>query len=359
MDSATLPTAAAGAALLLALVYGTSGVAKVLDGESTRSAFRELRLPRWLSESFAPRLLGPAEILLAVLLLVLPHPWFWLPAVAALGLGIVYTVLIVRALGFDVPVTCGCFGRLGQGTVTRTTVVRNLLLVVLGAVAVADAATGGSVLARLGDTGTWWWLLVVLAAVALTRLIGSGEDESAPEGGGAASREVPDEELEDYLRLPVPFAEVTGADGPVQVRDLAAGRAWLMLWVSLGCGSCVPAIERAGRFAREHPEIGVMLVATTPTAQDDERIPEGCELAWDEHGQFRTMFQVHRSPSAVLLGADQLLAGGPVAGAPTAVSFIDDIEAELASVEGQARPPVPPVSSPGSSMGFTSRPTGA
>ena len=141
-DVSLLPAAAAGAGLLLAAVYGTSGVAKVREPASTSSAFHELRLPRWLHRVGAPRLLGPAEIALAVALLLLPAPWYWLPAVATLVLGIVYTVLIVRALGFDVPVTCGCFGALGQGAVTRSTVVRNLVLVALGAVTVADAATG-------------------------------------------------------------------------------------------------------------------------------------------------------------------------------------------------------------------------
>lgn len=338
-DVSLLPAAAAGAGLLLAGVYGASGVAKVREPASTSSAFHELRLPRWLHRVGAPRLLGPAEIALAVALLLLPAPWYWLPALATLVLGIVYTVLIVRALGFDVPVTCGCFGALGQGAVTRSTVVRNLVLVALGAATVADAATGGSIIGRLLDgPELWWWALVLAAAVALTWLITGGTGAAGDERGASAhpigadgvSRAAGGIEAElDYQRLPIPFVQVRGDEGPIRLRELAAQQAQLVLWVSLGCGSCQDALQRAERFAAEFDQVGVLVVTTTPTAVDDPLRPRGATVAYDEDQQLRTMLELRSTPSAVLLGADGLLAGGPVAGGAESLEFIDEVTEQL------------------------------
>ncbi|WP_374929247.1 MauE/DoxX family redox-associated membrane protein [Kytococcus sedentarius] len=341
-DVSLLPAAAAGAGLLLAAVYGTSGIAKVREPASTVSAFHELRLPRWLVAARAPMLLGPAEIALALALLLLPSGWYWLPAVAALVLGIVYTVLIVRALGFDVPVTCGCFGALGQGAVTRSTVVRNLVLVALGVATVADAATGGSIIGRLLDGGDlWWWALVLAAAVALTWLITGGAGtpgDQQPMGGahpigaagGAAGEGHDDDVVElDYQRLPIPYVQVKGDDGPVRLRELASTQAQLVLWVSLGCGSCQDALARSEQFAAEFEHVGVLVVTTTPTAVDDPLRPQGVTVAYDEDQQLRTMLELRSTPSAVLLGADGLLAGGPVAGGPATLEFIDEVAEQL------------------------------
>ena len=334
-----LPDAAGGAGLLLAAVYGTSGVAKLREPASTESAFHELRLPRWLITARAPMLLGPAEIALAAALVLLPWPWYWVPAVAALLLAIVYTVLIVRALGFDVPVTCGCFGKLGQGAVTRLTVVRNLVLVALGVVTVVDAATEGSVIRRLVDgPGVWAWAAVLVAAVALTWLIGGSAQPAAAQGAPAGSAGRPqdgghgeeDESMElEYLRQPIPYLAVKGDDGPILLRDLAREKAQLVLWVSLGCGSCQDALGRAERFAEEFPQVGVLVVTTTPTAADDPLRPDGVTVAYDENQQLRTMFELHATPSALLMGADGLMAGGPVAGGPASLEFIEEVAEQL------------------------------
>ncbi len=367
-DVSLLPDAAAGAGLLLAAVYGVSGVAKLREPDSTVSAFHQLRLPAWLHTLKAPALLGPAEIALAVALLVLPAPWYWVPAVAALLLGIVYTVLIVRALGFDVPVTCGCFGKLGQGDVTRTTVVRNLVLVALSAVTVLDAARGGSVVQRLASgPDLWWWLLVLVAAIALTWLISGGArsasagvaaGSSAPAGASASAsggwaapgapapaaavaqdqaqmdqptqedQQLDDEEL-DYLRQPIPFMALQGDDGPVHLRELARQKAWLVLYVSIGCGSCRDALDRGEEFAEEFEHVGVLVVTTTPTATDHPDRPAGATVAYDENQQLRTMFELRSTPSALLVGADGLMAGGPVDGGPATLEFIEDVAEQL------------------------------
>lgn len=349
-DVSLLPDAAAGAGLLLAAVYGTSGLTKLRDVESTKSAFHQLRLPRWMVRMQGPRLLGPGEIVLALALLLLPSPWYGVAAVATLLLGLLYTVLVVRALGFDVPVTCGCFGKLGQGTITRATVVRNLVLVALGLVTVVDAFRGGSIVGRLLDgPSLWWWIPVLAAGVALTWLIGGGAEgattaEARPAAAGGprdADAVVTTDEVEelDYVRTPIPFVQVTGDDGPLRLREISQGKAWLVLWVSLGCGSCMEALARAEEFAREFEHVGVLVVTTTPSAPDDPLRPSGVTVAYDEGQQMRLMFALRATPSALLLGADGLMAGGPVAGGVAVTTFIEDVATELREAAGGAQGP--------------------
>ena len=133
----------------------------------------------------------------------------------------------------------------------------------------------------------------------------------------------------DYQRLPIPFVQVKGDDGPIRLRELAAQQAQLVLWVSLGCGSCQDALQRAERFAAEFDQVGVLVVTTTPTAVDDPLRPRGATVAYDEDQQLRTMLELRSTPSAVLLGADGLLAGGPVAGGAASLEFIEEVTEQL------------------------------
>ena len=129
-------------AVLLALVLLVSGVAKLADLETAAQAFTSLRLPRFLVRWKIPTLLPIGEVVLAIALIVTSG---WLAVVvdvAAVLLFVAYLVVIVRALGFGEPVTCSCFGKLGLGSVDRFTAVRNVILVALAALALADAASG-------------------------------------------------------------------------------------------------------------------------------------------------------------------------------------------------------------------------
>ena len=133
--------------------------------------------------------------------------------------------------------------------------------------------------------------------------------------------------------------QVTGDDGPLRLREISQGKAWLVLWVSLGCGSCMEALARAEEFAREFEHVGVLVVTTTPSAPDDPLRPSGVTVAYDEGQQMRLMFALQATPSALLLGADGLMAGGPVAGGVAVTTFIEDVATELREAAGRAQDP--------------------
>ena len=127
-DMTWAPEAALVVLLTLVAVLATSGAAKLRDRRATRDAFDALRIPGLVPADAAATALPWVELALAVLLVVSPAGVLVPVGVATLLLMLAYTAIIVRALGFDEPVTCSCFGSLGRHEIDRTTAVRNLLL---------------------------------------------------------------------------------------------------------------------------------------------------------------------------------------------------------------------------------------
>lgn len=319
--------------LVAALLLVVSGIAKVRHPEETRSAFGELQMPRALTSSPAPVLLPWAEIVLAVAIIVTPPPFALVVAVLALVLFVVYLAVVVRALGFDHPVTCSCFGRLGLGEVTRRTALRNVLLVVVAALGVVSATADASVASRLLDASaqTWVWLglLALTVAVVVVTFGGTKGVTSSADGTGEVAGEQDGDE-DDYDRQPIPFATLVEESGhETTMHELTAGGAVLLVFVSPTCGSCRPVIDQVEAWDEG---LGpVRLRAVVFTALEDVVAAEPTlagRVLQDPSAITSRIFRVG-TPGAVLLGADGMLAGGPVEGTDAVQAFYDDVRAEL------------------------------
>ena len=318
------PVAAILVALTLAAVLATSGVAKLRDRVATRDAFDALRVPGVVPKDAAAASLPWVELALAALLLVTPAPLLPPVAVAVLVLMVAYTALIARALGFDEPVTCSCFGSIGRHDVDRTTLARNLLLTLLAAALTWFAIAGGSVPAAAVDldTGGWRALLAAAAAATVAVLV-----VGAPSSSGAA----PGGELLDYERQAIPYGVLALPDGRTSsLVELASTQARLLVVLSPGCGPCVRTAEHLDDWAaRLAPAVG--LLAVYPDVASAAAAPQHArELSASEPElNVRRVFSAG-TPSAVLLGADGYLAGGPVAGEDAVAEFVEDVLSVLA-----------------------------
>lgn len=321
--------------LLLVLVLVVSGAFKLRDTASTASAFHNLRLPGVLKKIHAPALLPWGELALAALLLFVPAPAFVAVAAVVALLMAVYLAVVARALGFAEEIHCNCFGKLGLGTIDTRTVMRNALLVVAGLLATVDGARGGSMIERFTQfSGTEWaWTAGVIAAVLLTGVIMYAPAQAtatAPVRPVAGSFEDEAGEELDYLRQPIPYGQLRDLDDQMfSLVQLAAGKPVLLVSVSLGCGSCTRTMEILPEWASGHPTLRTIM---TPIGEPPRgQLPEmGDHVEWmyDPERRVGVTLQMG-APSAVLLGADGQLAGGPVHGFEAVKEFLDDIDTEL------------------------------
>ena len=305
-----------------------SAVGKLRSPRSSAEAFRDLRVPSPLDAQPAVRALPWAELLLALLLLVAGGWLGVLATVAATVLFAVYLWLVVRALGFDAPVDCACFGEFAPGRLTRRTVVRNGWLVGLAVLAVAGSMQGSSLLARiLGGSAPWWWLAAAGAAAITTFLIvgpARPADEPAPMVGPAVDEEG------DYVRTRTPALPVVLGDGTESdLRTLSGTRAQLLLFVSEGCAPCGSVIAATPQWRSQLPQIDIRHVVTVEPGVGTLTSDDEPKSLHDPKMRLQSSFGFRGTPTALLLGADGLLAGGPVTGEIAVPEFVADVAHEL------------------------------
>ena len=314
------PVAALVVVLTLVAVLLLSGAAKLRDRRATRDAFTALRVPAFVPAGAAAAALPWIEVGVGVLLLVAPSGWLVPVGAATLALMLVYTALIARALRFEEPVECSCFGSIGRHEVDRTTLARNVLLSVLSVAVLWFALDDGSVPAAVGDLDDsgWYALAAAVAAVVVAVLVVGEPRRSAVR--------VTDEELLDYERQAIPFGSLTFHDGTsASLAELGRTQARLLVVLNPSCGPCTRIAERLdGWAARLAPAVGVVAIYPDQHSASGatEHAPE--LAAWEPELNVRRVFSVS-TPAAILLGADGFLAGGPVTGEDDVAAFVAEV----------------------------------
>lgn len=335
------------APLLLAGVLLLSAVAKWRAPESTRSAIILLRLPRWLHGVWVAKALPVGEALLALAMLA---PWLALARIAswaAVLLFLTYFVVIARAMTFSPRPNCGCFGKIGDQRVRAKTVWRNgvfLLLAGLFAWFTAAGSTVPATLASMGGTG-WGWLVVAGLVAAGSTLIGGSAAGEPPIGQAPVTTdddsvmmfEVTDPE--EYVRKPIPTAMLVDPEGKSwRLAEMAQQRAQLLVFVNCYCGPSHIMARSIPQWRAEMPALDVHLVFShVPPMEHTDEAPTND--AWTDPSSVTwSLLGLRTSPSAVLLGADGLLAGGPVGGTDDIIGFVEEISDALGHGLPEAEP---------------------
>ncbi|MGP5259998.1 TlpA family protein disulfide reductase [Brachybacterium paraconglomeratum] len=327
------------APILLSITLLISGLAKLGAREGTQDAMRSLRLPLPTMHASVASVLPVTEIVLALAIWIPAPPLQVLLTGLVAALMFTYLVIIARALTFEEQVHCSCFGTLASPTVSRTTLVRNVLLSVLGLLAVVAAASGAMttllVQAPMGLIGLGIALLIAIALTATT--IGGSVAETDADAATAASTaaaDVDEDELLDYERSPIPAAVLQQPDGRlITLTQLTAQRAALLVFVTEGCGPCERVLDHAEEWIGElEGTLQVRFVFSRPLDQLRERTTDRVAGYALHDLQFtaRTALGGTSAPSAVLLGADGQLAGGPVNGGSAVIEFVQEIREQLA-----------------------------
>ncbi|WP_292832121.1 MauE/DoxX family redox-associated membrane protein [Microbacterium sp.] len=319
--------------LVMAVVMIVSGIAKLRRPDDL-NGWANMGVPAVLRRPWLLRLHPWGELALGAALAVLGGVLGLLAALVSVGLMTSYTVLVARSLRSSPGAECSCFG--APRPVTRITVVRNvwLLVVAVGATAViwVNPLLGGALAAV--DGADWGWVLgaAVAAVTAMVILWPDGDAEIV----GAASLtaqtgQIEDGEELDYIRVRTPAVPVTLADGTTaNLRELAATRPILVLAVSETCGSCTPVIEKKAEWAAMLPEVDIRFLSRL-APEDGGKLTERTtpQSLHDPNDYVRGSIADWPTPTAVLLGADGMLAGGPVSGFDNISQFVEDVYESL------------------------------
>ncbi|MGM0385171.1 MAG: peroxiredoxin family protein [Actinomycetota bacterium] len=328
------------APLLLAVVLAVSGVGKLRDDDAATAAeWTDLGVPAGLNTRTLRRAHPWAELALALALVVLPG---WLGVAAALAavlLTLAYLMMIARAAARPEPAECACFGTGARTAITGRTVARNAALVLLAVLAVVHAAGADSPLAVLlaAPAATWGWLAALALAVVVVGLLvpvppavaDDGDEELAlpARPSGAA----PYDEEGEYLRTLTPFATLEDRDGAKHnIVHLSARQAQLLVFMRAGCGPCTTTGNHVAEWQERMPELALRVVVSQPIDSLEGDYAHWAPFALkDPDGLAGRMLRVSGTPTAVLLGTDGLLAGGPVSGSTAIEEFVEDIAAQL------------------------------
>ncbi|MGO1228550.1 MAG: MauE/DoxX family redox-associated membrane protein [Brachybacterium sp.] len=371
------------APILLSLTLLTSGLAKLGARQGTEDAMTSLRIPLRPFHRSVASVLPVVEIVLALVLWVPSVPLQIMTSLLVAALMLTYLVIIARALTWDETVECSCFGTLASPTVSRVTLGRNVLLTVLALLAVLTAASGAmtAVLVQqplsLVSLGVVLLLAVVLTVLSLGGVTPGGDEGSpttdarqptgrqapaagadagsgastgagADAGAGGTSQdeaEIDDEgELLDYERDAVPAGVLQRPDGSlVTLRVLSAQQAALLVFVSEGCGPCERVLDEVpGWITTLSPFMQVKTVFSKPL----EKLRERTLTRVGDHALLDPVFSAREAlgsrgaPSAVLLGADGMLAGGPVTGGSDVIAFVQEIQEQLQAAQADGELPV-------------------
>lgn len=326
-------------ALLLPVITGVvvlvvSGIAKLQAPESVDAAFTALDVPSVADTPLVRRLFPWVEIALGVWLLLATGSALVVVALLTLALFLAYLVLVVRASRRPETVDCGCFGALGDSEVTAVTVWRNAALVLSAALAVLAGVNGSGVLpALIDDPHAWAWVAAATLTAAVAGLVvyraPAGPRGADPTTNALAAPAVGADG--EYVRDAIPAAQVLDEDGElILIGEQTRGGALLLVFLSPGCAQCLGILPLLPTWSEELAPVTVRAVLNgTPAVLERPRVQHLRGMAWfDPHRITRTAFGC-TAPSAVLLGADGLIAGGPAHGHDSVLEFVAEIAEHL------------------------------
>lgn len=340
------------AALLLAGVFVTAGIAKLADRPGTRKAIEEFGAPRALAGplTFA---LPLAEFTVAGLLVVAPTRA--IGGVGALVLLGLFSGAIAVGLAQGRTPDCHCFGQLHSAPASWKTLVRNGVLAVLAAVALTAGVVGDtpSAVAWIGElSGAALLALVVSVAAAglatagvfaflsllrsygtvLVRLDGIEQRLTAAGIDAEAEYEAPPEiGLEPGTTAPAFVAAATDGTN-VSLDDLLApALPLLLLFTSPTCGPCQALLPDVAAWQSEHADRLTIAIANGGDARTSLAEAEAHGLEHVLSDQDLAVYEAYHAagtPSAVLVAPDGTIASHVAPGT-------DWIEQLLARALGQ------------------------
>lgn len=330
------------ARLVIAAVFGGAGAGKLADVEASADAARAFGVPQRLAPM---TVLGLALGELAIAGALLVSMLAWWAAIAAVGLlGLFVSVLLRTMIRGEAP-DCHCFGRLHSGPVGRGTVLRNVLLIAVALLVVAQGPD------HVGSSATSW--LTRLSAPAAVALIAGVLLAALAVAAASLVRMLLRRhgrllERVDQLELalasaglPAPldgpglplgaqapaFGLPTIAGGFVSAEDLRGARTVLLFW-NPSCSFCQSMSGSLRAWWQQRSPGGTrLLVISRGTVEENRAFAAGDEIALDQTFAVGPRYGAQGTPMAVLVDAEGRIASPLVAGRHAVLDLLGRPEA--------------------------------
>jgi thiol-disulfide isomerase/thioredoxin len=305
--------------MLLAVVFTTAGVAKLLDRPGSRDALRGFGVPGGLVP--AGIVLLPLAELGAAIALV-PTPTAQWGGVVALLLLLAFAAAIGNAIRQGRAPDCHCFGQLSSAPAGRSTLIRNLILAAPAAYVAIDGP-GPSLSAWISDRTAAELVAIAacLAAAALGTLAARlwrenrtlrRDLESARDRLAALPRGLP------VGSLAPGFTAQSMRSGTAVTLDslLARRRPVVLVFVSPGCGPCQELFKDASRWqVALADDITVAFITEGDRADNLVALQNGSgDLLIQDGWEVGEAYKVGNTPTAVAISPDGRIATALVSG---------------------------------------------
>jgi thiol-disulfide isomerase/thioredoxin len=305
------------ARMILAVVFGIAGIAKLADPAGARESITGFGVPKFLATPLA-WLLPLAELICAAALIPLASAWWAATGVLILLLSFIagIGISLIRGRKPD----CHCFGQLHSAPISWKTLVRNGVLAGISgwivwqgpenpgagvgnwsAMSGTDSALAGLAIAVCVLAGFELWALVhvlrqngrlMLRLEALETKV-TGGAAVAPPPGLPVGREAPAFSLPD----------LAGEIVTLQML-LNRGKLVLLLFSEPGCGACEAAIPEVAQWQREHRDLVLIVPVSRGTVK--ENLAKGAKhnlqnVILQTGREVAQAYQCEGTPSAVLV----------------------------------------------------------
>jgi peroxiredoxin len=346
------------ARLLLAAIFLLAGATKLVDPAGSRKALRDFGLPSALARPMV-LLLPLIEILVAVALI--PNETAWIGACGALGLLALFVIGVTVAMVRGRKPDCHCFGQLHSEPVGWQTLVRNVVLTAVAGLVVAGGRhyTGQEPWAWVaGLEGIEFKVAMIAACVAAFAFlwaVGRARPKRVPAEPDIEAVEVEEEEEAPQKRVTVaaprpqpavvpvtPASDaVTQAPGPLDIglpigtpapdfelpgitgqkrslkSLLAGGKDLVLIFTSPWCKSCEVVAGNLTRWKYEMSGLPNIVLVSRGAAKDNLNKLKGFDassILLQEKSEVAAAYDCSATPTAVLIGADGLIASQLVSG---------------------------------------------
>jgi methylamine dehydrogenase accessory protein MauD len=313
--------------VLLAAVFATAGVGKLLDRTGSRRALEDFGAGPRLAAVGAVAL--PIAELGTAVALLLPDSALWGAAAALVLLGI-FIVGIARALARGQAPDCHCFGQIHSAPAGRGTLLRNVALA-LSALVVLLEGPGPSITAWIDARTAAELVAVALGLVALIATSAAVtlwfRHRKALEYLEKAEKELSAIPAGLLVGLPAPEFALPSLDGEmVSLEELCGrGRPVALMFATPDCGGCQQLLPDIGRW---QSALRDRLTVAVVSAGEPERNREAFQkhgirdVVLQQDGEVMGDYRVVATPSAVLIDPDGKIASAMAAGQVTIESLV-------------------------------------